>query len=126
MGAEKSNGWIRELLSYYDGKTFYRDNGEFDLTPNTVIITELSHKYGLMLNGKYQILDYDVHIYPKDFFCPKEYATNKIKMTDNTYCIHHFNGSWLDKKSKLKKAIIQKCVNIIGIEYYKKIRYFFK
>lgn len=126
MAAEKNNDWIKELLEYYHGKSFYTSAGEVELIPNTQTITNMSKKYGLILNGKYQVLINDVHIYPKEYFCPKEYASNKILLSENTYCIHHFNGSWLDKKTRLKKAIIQKCVTIIGLENYKKIRFLFR
>ncbi|OKP87635.1 glycosyl transferase [Paenibacillus sp. P32E] len=126
MGAEKNNAWIKDLLTYYDGKTFYKDNGELDLVPNTRTITELSYKYGLVSNGQYQVLNQEVYIYPKEYFCPKEYASNKIKITENTYCIHHFNGSWLDKNTRVKRFLIQHCVKIIGVEKYLKIRYLFK
>ena len=38
-------------------------------------------------------------IYPKEYFCPKIIGTNKIKITENTYSIHHFESSW---KSDIK------------------------
>lgn len=125
MGAEKYNQWIKDLLDYYKEKKFYNENGELDLTPNTVTITELSHKYGLELNGNYQVLEHDIHIYPKEFFCPKEHATNKLIITENSYCIHHFNGSWIDNKTKIKKIIVQSCIRFIGINNYKRLRNLF-
>ena len=38
MGAEKGNAWIQYLLSYYDNRSFYLDDGTPDLTTNTVTI----------------------------------------------------------------------------------------
>lgn len=29
-----------------------------------------------------------------DYFSPKNYVTKKIVITENTYSIHHFAGTW--------------------------------
>ena len=57
-------------------------------------------KVGLKQNNKFQIINDYLYIYPKDYFCPKSYKTNEINITENTFCIHHFAGSW-KKKSKI-------------------------
>ncbi len=103
MGAEKGNKWIEHILDYYD-KEDLRINTDFSI-PNTVVITELSKKFRLELNGKYQVLEFDVHIYPMEYFCPKSYNSLKVKITSNTYTIHHFSGSWLDFNSKFKVKV---------------------
>ncbi|AST58537.1 glycosyl transferase [Thermoanaerobacterium thermosaccharolyticum] len=104
MGAEKGNKWIGYLLDYYKDKKFILEK-ELNTAPNTQIITELSRKFGLKTNNKYQILHYDVHIYPKDYFCPLSFNSVDRNITKNSYTIHHFSGSWLDNKSKLKIKI---------------------
>ena len=35
-----------------------------------------------------------VCVLPTDYFSPKNYVTKKISVTENTYCIHHFAGTW--------------------------------
>jgi mannosyltransferase OCH1-like enzyme len=49
--------------------------------------------------------DSNVKIYPNEYFCANYYTEQGKKVyksTDNTYCIHHFNGSWLKKEYKLE------------------------
>ena len=50
--------------------------------------------------------------YPSDFFCPISSTTTIMTITDNTYSIHHFAGTWVDKKTKdyslLRKKLIKK------------------
>ena len=41
-----------------------------------------------------------VYIYPKEYFCPKDFTTNKLKLTDKSVCIHHFEGSWLSEEAR--------------------------
>ena len=110
MGVQKGHPWIKELLKDYEGKTFIKDNGSLDLTPNVVNITrKTTELYGLKLNNQYQKLEDNLHIYPKEFFCPSDYGDNinqiQKKITSNSYCVHHYNGSWLSPFGKMKVKI---------------------
>lgn len=110
MASEKGNKWIKDLLDEYKNIKFIDDNGNFDLKPNTNRITELSlKKYGLVLNNSYQELDDGaVTIYPYDYFCPKSVETYQINLTENSYTIHHFSGSWLNSIEKNKIEMLNK------------------
>ena len=37
-------------------------------------------------------------LYPKEYFCPIDFITNKINITDNTYSIHHYTCTWMPKE----------------------------
>lgn len=93
MGAEQCHPWIGSLLECYRDKSFFEEDGTYDMTPNTVLITQLSLKQGLRLTNKKQIF-HDVVMYPKEVFCPKDYDDSRYFVTENTYTIHHFSGSW--------------------------------
>ena len=81
VGSEKGAAWTDEYWKYMNRKPFIRWNG-------------ILKKRGVKLDNTFQIYDDSLHIFPKDYFCPKDYKTGKITITDNTYCIHHFAGSW--------------------------------
>jgi len=107
MGSEKNGEWINDLLPHYHNRSFYLSNGGLDVNPNTEIITAfMRDKKGVIINNTFQKLDDYCTIYPSDYFCPKSWKTLKIQRTSNTYCIHHFAGSWIDKshQSFLGKA----------------------
>ncbi|MGM9876384.1 MAG: glycosyltransferase family 32 protein [Bacilli bacterium] len=100
MASQKGNKWIKILLEEYNNLRFVNSDGTFDLTTNVVRITNKTvEKYNLIPNNTFQDLG-DVVFYPHDYFCPKDWVTGNIKITDNTYTIHHFNGSWHSKKEK--------------------------
>ena len=94
VGSEKGAAWTDEYWKYMNRKPFIRWNGRLNKTPSTVIISRIPKKRGVKLDNTFQIYDDSLHIFPKDYFCPKDYKTGKITITDNTYCIHHFAGSW--------------------------------
>lgn len=125
MGAEKGNEWIEYLLSYYDSKRFIKEDGEYDLTTNVITISKMTvEKYDIELNGELQEISNIFKIYPKDYFCPKDYETGDINLTENTVCIHHFNASWhkpIEKRLYDKKiSFIKKYGKEIGIKKYER------
>ncbi|WP_304153466.1 glycosyltransferase family 32 protein [Megamonas hypermegale] len=99
IGAEKNNILIKEMLRLYDNKNFKKENGEYDCIPNTVLLTSLLKSYGIIINNMLQKNDY-ITVYPKDYFCPLERLTGEVNITDNTFAVHLFNGSWLSKEEK--------------------------
>ena len=41
-----------------------------------------------------------VWIYPKEYFCPKDYESKELIITANTRTIHHYDGSWMTNIQK--------------------------
>lgn len=126
MGSEKHGEWIKYLLEYYDTNEFILDNGNYNFTTNVVVITEMSKKLGLIQNGKRQVLDYDVHIFPREYFCPLDTLNSRNNnITHNTYAMHLFNGSWTPGYrrilSKIKKKFGINPQKILGKRLYEKI-----
>ena len=103
MAAEKENMFIHELLHEYDAIHFLKEDGTLDLTTNVVRITNTAKKYGLKLNNKLQTVN-DFTFYPKDYFCPKSSRTLEINLTENSYTIHHFAGSW-DTENRFRQTV---------------------
>jgi len=93
LASEKKNPLYKELLDCYKTRHFIKPDGSYDMTPNPRILAPVFEKYGVKLNGTYQKLDW-VTVYPIDFFCPL--YRGELNITDNTYSIHLFHGSWLD------------------------------
>lgn len=106
MASEADGEWVSEQLSYYDDARFIKDDGTPDLTSNTVTISRIMQENGFVPDGKHQIYK-GLHIFPVEYFCPRQ-TTGEILITENTYCDHHFIGSWAGKKEKfnLLRAII--------------------
>lgn len=118
MAAEKNNRWIKEILDYYKDRPFDKSK----ITPNTIIISNLSKKFGFAPNNKYQILKHDVHLYPNKYFCPKHWDNSTLEISKDTYTIHHFAGSWITKESKItiflkktKHFLVYKLLNKKGV-----------
>lgn len=101
IGCEKNHPIYKDILDYYKGRHFLREDGSMDTTPNIQIISAIARlKYGLVLNNTFQVLRDGLVVYPKDWFCPKNILSGRIECTENTHVIHHFEGTWLSQIQK--------------------------
>lgn len=122
MGAERNNGWIKEQLEYYKDKEFDIERVVKKHITNVDIITKISiEKHGLIPNGMTQELKYGMMMFPKDFLCAKSPSTGKVTITNNTYTVHHFSGSWVPAKAKQHKKLFQLMCKIIGESFAKRL-----
>ena len=122
MAAEKGSVWAKELLDQYDNRVFLREDGSFDMTTNTTVITNYMVSKGLIQNNTYQDFPGLCTMYPADYFCPKDHRTGIINCTNNTKCIHHFAGSWtnptrLERIRHKSKLILAKLFGATTISF---------
>ena len=92
MASEAGGEWVKEQLASYEGAHFLLPDGTFDMKTNTARISEIMKAGGFKQDGKKQVYK-GMHIFPVQYFCPRQ-TTGEILMTDETYCDHHFMGSW--------------------------------
>ena len=110
MASAAHGVWVTEQLAYYDNDRHFRlEDGTLDMTPNTRTIADIMVKSGFIIDGNYRVYKDDMHVFPVDYFCPLT-STRVLKLTKNTYCIHHFAGSWVERTpwQKVKQFITQK------------------
>ncbi|WP_251623268.1 glycosyltransferase family 32 protein [Odoribacter lunatus] len=120
MASEKGGRWVKDNLVYYSDRHFLKSDGTFDLTTNVITLTENMLRQGLLQNNTYQDFPGLITFYPKDFFCPKSHKNGKLYLTENTYTIHHFAGSWITPYQRFK----MKVCNFIGYSNTRKVVHF--
>jgi mannosyltransferase OCH1-like enzyme len=102
FGAEKGTHWLRDAMEYYEGRDFILENGEKSMTPMPLIVGDLIRKKnGWTIIGSPSEFDPDpskVCVFPQDWFNAHPWITDRLvyKVTENTYCIHHFANSWTE------------------------------
>lgn len=96
MASESGNAWVKEQLESYQDAHFLMPDGTLDTTTNTTRITRIMKEGGFVSNGEKQVYK-DMHIFPVEYFCPRQ-TSGEILITDNTYCDHHFMGTWDEKR----------------------------
>lgn len=108
IGSEKGNPYIKELMEFYEKERFVFGLGQYNNTPNTIVISNLLKKRGLLLNGEIQKMEY-LTIYPMDYFCPYNPYRSPVELySENTYVIHMFESSWIKSKTANEEKFIKK------------------
>lgn len=122
MAAQKGHPFFKQLIAYYEGRHFIRENGTVDTTTNVQIITDMALQKGFRPNNTFQTVC-GMTFYPRDYFCPKDHATGLINRTENTVCIHHFDGSWHSKDEKImierEQWFVRTFGGVIGDMFFK-------
>lgn len=102
FGAEKNNPLIKKCLDYYEGRSFVKADGAFDMIPLPKIM--------MMQLDEYDKSDF----YSCDYFTAKSYETGELFNNTNTYAIHHFAGSWTSKAQQKYEARRTKYIKKFG------------
>ena len=117
FGSVPNYGLWKELLEMYDELCFVREDGAWNQLPCPQLQNEVYLRKGFINNGRYQRLD-SATIYPPAVFSPKDLYTGEISLTEHTYSIHHYDGSWIDdvrkKKDDDRKRLHVEFENISG------------
>lgn len=102
FGAIKRHPFVKANKEFYENYEFLDKNGKFKKAICVPITTNILIEKGMKIKNCHQYV-YDMNIYPIEFFCPKVLGTNKLKITDNTYSIHHFESSWKSNNRLLRR-----------------------
>lgn len=115
FGAEKEHPLIKIWLDYFSNKNF------------TLKMIENGYTLPKMMAAIYaQHLEFNwIKFYHSSFFTAKNLATGLITITNNTYCIHHFSGSWLSFSQKKYLKMKRQIANSHFPEIIKQFLYFF-
>ena len=107
---------FREMMACYDGDEPYEIvDGKQLYIESPRLCTRVLLRHGLVQNGKKQVVE-GIDIFPSDYFCPLSYDTGRIKITENTYSIHHFDASWHGKNAAKHKKIRQSLNRFFGVK----------
>jgi len=124
FAGEKGCAIAKELLDFYSAYTFIKENGELNLTASPVIFTNILLKYNLKQNNTRQELGV-ITVYPTEYFCPKDFNTGILKITKNTYAVHHYAASWVQNNAAKAYDRRRKIYSVFGDNVLSRIIVFF-
>lgn len=135
LACEKDFPLFREFLSHYDTAQYYNPDGTENITTNVEVLTALCEKYGFQGDDTYQVVK-GFAIYPREYFCPVDFDTEKLHRTRKTVTIHWFAASWhtqeeletiqaerlRQKKEKQSQARVRIGHALLGEKGYEKLK----
>lgn len=103
-GAQPGNPVIKAMLDYRKDEPFVLEDGSLNLMSCGYYETPPLIEKGLQINGQTQLIaDGMMAVYSSDYFHPYEYMNGKLRVTKNTFSIHHFDGGWMNPAVKAQR-----------------------
>ncbi len=113
FGSEAGNEVLNAMIHEYDGLL----DGLHGTTGCPILNTRAFSKLGFELNGMMQDKN-SVVLFPKDYFNPFDDNTGVLCKTDNTYSIHWYGKSWMDKRSIFRNRLTRIVHRFMGTDFF--------
>lgn len=142
IGCAPGFSLMKIMLERYEGRTFVKRNGDLDILPLPFVFRqciECQFHYNPIISiEEFDFNEDCINVFPVDWFSPKTWDTKELKVTSNTYSIHHFAGSWLEQKQPEindynegleRNELEKKSINIVSyfrLQVKEVLRKFFK
>ena len=104
FAATQGTAVIGEMVNLYSTCHCTNTDGASDLKNIVEITTDYLSSKGLQNTDEIQDCC-GFTIYPKDYFCPIDYDTRELKITENTRTIHHYAESWVPRSTRFKNTL---------------------
>ena len=88
-------------MAFYENTHYIFPDGHMEQITIVPIVTNVLRKYGLPSRINEPVKVKGITIYPWDYFCPIEFMSSKMEISDNTHTIHHYSASWMSKNERL-------------------------
>lgn len=106
LGGEQKFQLFDEVIEHYESLSFSQSSNRVNPFTSPRLLTGLlAEAHGFRCDGTYQELDCGFTVYPAEFFDPLDSHSGTMNITDNTYSIHLYSGTWLSpaKKYRIEK-----------------------
>ena len=107
IGAVAEHPMMQQMLKYYDGRPFLKEDGSIDIKPNTNWMTDVLLERGLQLDDSFQQIG-DVAVYPQTYFCPTSCISPENLKSRDTVALHHWAMTWRTEKAKKNFARVRR------------------
>lgn len=100
----------KQIVEYYEN---------IDFNPNSHItvcdhVTKFFQKKGYRGDNTTENIE-GYKIYPPEYFCPKDYLTGVLTLTDNSHSIHLYSSTWQSDKERKFSDFARKLNNHYGL-----------
>lgn len=104
FGITKEHPFMQKMLSIYENMKF--EGASLNPWMKTIVAytTEALMEEGLKNVRGIQTVG-DIIIYPHEYFAPINIISGRLHITQNTYTIHWYMGSWDEKRKSFKDVI---------------------
>ena len=107
MGVGKGHPFFAKMVDYYDHHHYVGWNGKSTGNVTLQATQFLDYDQKEVLEGGIVSVS-GLLIYPIDYFCPYNYYTHELHITENTRSIHHYMASWVPRHNNRLLSLWQR------------------
>lgn len=104
LGVIPGHDLYKEILDFYGIQSFKNEDGTLNTTTVVYHTTNILKKHGLKNIQEIQKVA-GITIYTPEYFCPLDYWTKTMNITDKTVSIHWYDASWVSPYQKIVKLL---------------------
>ena len=113
LGAPAGLSLYKEILEFYENRHFFDQYGDNDTTTVVYYTTKILVKHGWKPSNNVESVS-NISIYSPEYFCPINYRTGEMVITDKTHSIHHYAASWHSEEEEKMMVVARFCQNHFG------------
>ena len=110
LGVNPGLSIYKEVLENYEKSHFFNPDGTNNYVTVVDRVTDILSNHGFEEKDVIQSVA-GIKVYPPEFFCPMDYKTGKLCVTDHTHSIHWYDASWFDDRMKHRRNRSEKICN---------------
>jgi len=108
------------LFLRLDSLRFINPDGSHNQETVVKYVTTILKQHGLKEENTIQRLE-GLVVYPTDYFCPMDFRTGAITITENTHSIHYYDMSWWSPYQQASAKRKRKIIDALGDTVFSKI-----
>ena len=113
IGSTGDNWLLQSMAEYYNHTELIDSRGYIDQTTNVQVLTRILVEHGLVPNGHGATVE-NVAILPMKYLVAKDYSTERLFVTKDTYTIHLFESSWMSDERLRYERLVKTLKKTLG------------
>lgn len=115
FGAVKGHPAVKKLMKSYESLRFILEDGSLNEVLSPDLQTRDLMKLGMQYGNRQQYVA-GMCIYPTEVLNPINTYVRTMQITENTYAVHHYDGSWQSEERREKReAELQRVQKIVKL-----------
>ncbi|GGG84857.1 glycosyl transferase [Parapedobacter pyrenivorans] len=116
IGAEKGTEWVKNCLDAYKDRSFLAEIQHLNMSTVPLLIGKVfEERFNIANNNRGTPHSNDeIAVFPFYYFSPKSIFSKSYDIKEETVCVHHFEGKWVEKTPLLTiKYLIHRSVILV-------------
>ena len=121
IASPAASGIIKDILESYKSSRFINEDGTQNLLTVVDRVSAIFENYGFKRTCTEIQKVGEFYVYPPEYFCPKDVTSASLHITQNTYTIHHYDGTWLTVPERIGIKFVWGFSRVFGEKRGKKV-----